>query len=60
MRSWDYIPSGAPICEYIGLLKRTEDLDPAADNSYVIDIDCLQTMKGLDGREVRGAFFVWW
>ncbi|KAL0351210.1 UNVERIFIED_CONTAM: Histone-lysine N-methyltransferase, H3 lysine-9 specific SUVH4 [Sesamum radiatum] len=53
VRSWDYIPSGAPVCEYIGLLKRTEDLDPAADNTYVFDIDCLQTMKGLDGRESR-------
>ncbi|CAA0833843.1 Histone-lysine N-methyltransferase- H3 lysine-9 specific SUVH4 [Striga hermonthica] len=55
VRSWDYIPSGAPICEYIGLLKRTADLDPSADNSYVFDIDCIQTMKGLDGREVRLA-----
>ncbi|KAK4483251.1 hypothetical protein RD792_010435 [Penstemon davidsonii] len=53
VRSWDYIPSGAPICEYIGHVKRTDDLDPAADNSYVFDIDCLQTMKGLDGRESR-------
>ncbi|PIN24226.1 histone H3 (Lys9) methyltransferase SUV39H1/Clr4, required for transcriptional silencing [Handroanthus impetiginosus] len=53
VRSWDYIPSGAPVCEYIGLLKRTDDLDPAADNSYVFDIDCLQTMKGLEGRESR-------
>ncbi|KAL8474905.1 hypothetical protein ACS0TY_031355 [Phlomoides rotata] len=53
VRSWDYIPSGAPICEYIGLLRRTSDLNPAADNSYVFDIDCLQTMKGLEGRESR-------
>lgn len=37
--------------EYIGKLRRTsEDLDP--ENNYVFDIDCLQTMKGLDGREV--------
>ncbi|KAL8036915.1 hypothetical protein ABFS82_11G007700 [Erythranthe guttata] len=53
VRSWDYIPSGSPICEYIGLLRKTDDLDPAADNSYVFDIDCLQTMKGMDGRERR-------
>ncbi|KAL6521837.1 Histone-lysine N-methyltransferase, H3 lysine-9 specific suvh4 [Orobanche gracilis] len=53
VRSWDYIPAGAPICEYIGLLRRTADLNPDADNSYVFDIDCLQTMKGLDGRESR-------
>ncbi|KAF3621909.1 Histone-lysine N-methyltransferase, H3 lysine-9 specific SUVH4 [Capsicum annuum] len=51
VRSWDYIPSGATICEYIGLLKKTDQIDPAADNNYVFDIDCLQTMKGLDGRE---------
>ncbi|XP_057791635.1 LOW QUALITY PROTEIN: histone-lysine N-methyltransferase, H3 lysine-9 specific SUVH4-like [Salvia miltiorrhiza] len=53
VRSWDYIPSGAPICEYIGLVRRTADLNTAADNSYVFDIDCLQTMKGLNGRESR-------
>lgn len=53
VRSWDYIPSGATICEYIGLLKKTDQIDPAADNNYVFDIDCLQTMKGLDGRERR-------
>ncbi|XP_055804982.1 histone-lysine N-methyltransferase, H3 lysine-9 specific SUVH4 isoform X2 [Solanum dulcamara] len=51
VRSWDYIPSGATICEYTGLLKKTDQIDPAADNNYVFDIDCLQTMKGLDGRE---------
>uniref|UniRef100_A0A165XHG0 Histone-lysine N-methyltransferase n=1 Tax=Daucus carota subsp. sativus TaxID=79200 RepID=A0A165XHG0_DAUCS len=52
VRSWDFIPSGAPVIEYIGKLRRTsEDLDP--ENNYVFDIDCLQTMKGLDGREKR-------
>lgn len=56
VRSLDYIPSGAPVCEYIGLLKRTDELDPAADSSYLFDIDCLQTMKGLDGREVLHYF----
>ncbi|KAJ8546473.1 hypothetical protein K7X08_019056 [Anisodus acutangulus] len=53
VRSWDYIPSGATICEYIGFLKKIDQIDPAADNNYVFDIDCLQTMKGLDGRERR-------
>ncbi|CAN4082232.1 unnamed protein product [Withania somnifera] len=53
VRSWDFVPSGATICEYIGLLKKTDQIDPAADNNYVFDIDCLQTMKGLDGRERR-------
>ncbi|KAB1201345.1 Histone-lysine N-methyltransferase, H3 lysine-9 specific SUVH4 [Morella rubra] len=53
VRSWDFIPSGAPICEYIGILTRTQDLDNASENNYIFDIDCLQTMKGLGGRERR-------
>lgn len=53
VRSWDFIPSGAPVCEYIGMLRRTEDVDSASENYYIFDIDCLQTMKGLDGRERR-------
>ncbi|EPS57959.1 hypothetical protein M569_16858, partial [Genlisea aurea] len=53
LRSWDHIPAGAPICEYIGLVRKTSDLNSADDNSYVFDIDCLQTMQGLDGRESR-------
>lgn len=52
VRSWDTIPSGAPICEYTGILTKTDDMDNIADNSYIFEIDCLQTMKGLDGREV--------
>ncbi|KAJ4729557.1 histone-lysine N-methyltransferase, H3 lysine-9 specific SUVH4 [Melia azedarach] len=55
VRSWDFIPAGAPVCEYIGVLMRTEDLDNAGDNenNYIFDIDCLQTMRGLGGRERR-------
>lgn len=52
MRSWDTIPSGSPVCEYIGVLRKTDELDSAVENYYVFDIDCLQTMKGLDGRQV--------
>lgn len=52
VRSWDFIPSGAPVCEYIGVIRRTEDVDSALENYYIFDMDCLQTMKGLDGREV--------
>jgi hypothetical protein len=52
VRTWDTILPGAPICEYTGVLRRTEDLD-GSQNNYCFDIDCLQTMKGLDGREVR-------
>uniref|UniRef100_A0A2C9W119 Histone-lysine N-methyltransferase n=1 Tax=Manihot esculenta TaxID=3983 RepID=A0A2C9W119_MANES len=53
VRSWDFIPSGAPICEYVGVLKRTEDLDSISENNYIFEIDCLQTMRGIDGRERR-------
>ncbi|KAJ8773101.1 hypothetical protein K2173_028278 [Erythroxylum novogranatense] len=53
VRSWDFIPSGAPVCEYVGVLIRTEDLDNVADNNYIFEIDCLQTMNGLGGREKR-------
>ncbi|KAL6616645.1 hypothetical protein ACP70R_038915 [Stipagrostis hirtigluma subsp. patula] len=54
VRTWDTILPGAPICEYTGVLRRTEDLD-SLQNNYVFDIDCLQTMKGLDGREKRAG-----
>ncbi|PIA32806.1 hypothetical protein AQUCO_04300022v1 [Aquilegia coerulea] len=53
VRSWDFIPSGAPICEYTGTLMRTNDLDNISGNEFIFEIDCLQTMKGLDGREKR-------
>ncbi|XP_065850396.1 histone-lysine N-methyltransferase, H3 lysine-9 specific SUVH4-like [Euphorbia lathyris] len=53
VRSWDFIPSGAPICEYIGVLRRTDDMDNVAENNYIFEIDCLQTMKGIGGRERR-------
>ncbi|KAG9439844.1 hypothetical protein H6P81_020009 [Aristolochia fimbriata] len=53
VRSWDPIPAGAPICEYAGILMRTDDLDSVVQDSFVFEIDCLQTMKGLNGRERR-------
>ncbi|XP_062151731.1 histone-lysine N-methyltransferase, H3 lysine-9 specific SUVH4 isoform X2 [Alnus glutinosa] len=53
VRSWDFIPSGAPVCEYTGILMRTQDLDSVAENNYIFEIDCLQTMRGLGGRERR-------
>ncbi|KAK6928600.1 SET domain [Dillenia turbinata] len=53
VRSWDYIPSGAPVCEYTGILMRTDDVENASGNNYIFDIDCLQTMRGLEGRERR-------
>ncbi|KEH26476.1 histone-lysine N-methyltransferase, suvh protein [Medicago truncatula] len=53
VRSWDFIPSGAPVCEYTGILGRTEDVDCVLENNYIFEIDCLQTIKGLGGRERR-------
>ncbi|KAK7368221.1 hypothetical protein VNO80_10245 [Phaseolus coccineus] len=53
VRSWDFIPSGAPVCEYTGILGRTEDMDSVLENNYIFEIDCLQTIKGLGGRERR-------
>nr|GMC50905.1 histone-lysine N-methyltransferase, H3 lysine-9 specific SUVH4 [Ipomoea batatas] len=32
---------------------KTDQIDPSSETNYVFDIDCLQTMKGLDGRERR-------
>jgi len=52
-RSWDYIPAGAFICEYIGTLKRNDQrLEHLLDNSYIFELDLVETMKGLGGREV--------
>ncbi|KAL5727072.1 [histone H3]-lysine(4) N-trimethyltransferase [Ranunculus cassubicifolius] len=53
VRSWDFIPSGAPVCEYIGKLMRTSDMDDVSVNDFIFEIDCLETIKGLDGRESR-------
>ncbi|XP_071693048.1 histone-lysine N-methyltransferase, H3 lysine-9 specific SUVH4-like [Rutidosis leptorrhynchoides] len=53
VRSWDFIPSGAPVCEYIGVLKKTDDVDSNPENNYIFDMDCLETMQGLNGREKR-------
>ncbi|GKC94118.1 histone-lysine N-methyltransferase, H3 lysine-9 specific SUVH4 isoform X1, partial [Tanacetum coccineum] len=52
VRSWDFIPSGAFVCEYIGVLKKAEDVHNP-DNMYIMDIDCLETMRGLGQREKR-------
>ncbi|KAF3791086.1 Histone-lysine N-methyltransferase H3 lysine-9 specific [Nymphaea thermarum] len=53
VRSWDSIPSGAPVCEYIGILMRTDDIDDSSENNFIFEIDCLQTMKEIDGRQRR-------
>ncbi|KVH97862.1 Post-SET domain-containing protein [Cynara cardunculus var. scolymus] len=51
VKTKDFIPSGAPVCEYIGELRRTNELDNVAENDYIFEIDCWQTMKGIGGRE---------
>ncbi|XP_045823256.1 histone-lysine N-methyltransferase, H3 lysine-9 specific SUVH4-like [Trifolium pratense] len=53
VRSWDFIPSGAPVCEYTGILGRAGDMDSVLENNYIFEIDCLQTIKGLGVRERR-------
>eukprot|EP00252_Welwitschia_mirabilis_P014008 TRINITY_DN31019_c0_g1_i1.p1 TRINITY_DN31019_c0_g1~~TRINITY_DN31019_c0_g1_i1.p1 ORF type:complete len:794 (-),score=134.61 TRINITY_DN31019_c0_g1_i1:178-2559(-) len=56
VRSWDYIPFGAPVCEYTGIIKRAdEDNPPEFDDDYIFDIDCVQTTMGIDGRQRRHA-----
>ncbi|XP_021722991.1 histone-lysine N-methyltransferase, H3 lysine-9 specific SUVH4-like [Chenopodium quinoa] len=56
VRSWDYIPSGAPLCEYIGVVRRSDELDSIAvdeSNEYIFEIDCLHTINEIEGRERR-------
>lgn len=59
VRSWDYIPSGAPVCEYIGVLRRSDELDNISgneSNEYIFEIDCLHTINEIEGREVLLQF----
>ncbi|PWA82982.1 SU(VAR)3-9-4-like protein (chloroplast) [Artemisia annua] len=53
VKTRDFIPSGAPVCEYIGKLKRTSEMDKVASNEYIFEIDCEHTIKGIGGRERR-------
>jgi euchromatic histone-lysine N-methyltransferase len=52
VRTWDTILPGALVCEYTGVLRRNAEVEGLLDNKYIFDIDCLQTIKGLDGRKV--------
>ncbi|CAA6659737.1 unnamed protein product [Spirodela intermedia] len=49
VRSWDTIPSGAPVCEYTGIIRRTDDMENVSENNFIFEIDCLQTMKKRPG-----------
>ncbi|KAJ4827403.1 hypothetical protein Tsubulata_006451 [Turnera subulata] len=53
VRSWDFIPSGAPVCEYTGILSRSDELDDDAENDYIFDIDSLLTINEIGRRERR-------
>ncbi|KAG8648392.1 hypothetical protein MANES_09G187800v8 [Manihot esculenta] len=53
VRSWDFIPSGAPVCEYTGILRRSSELDNVSENEFIFQIDCWHTMNGIGGRERR-------
>ncbi|GKB52943.1 histone-lysine N-methyltransferase, H3 lysine-9 specific SUVH4 isoform X1, partial [Tanacetum coccineum] len=53
VKTRDFIPSGAPVCEYIGNLQRTSEMDKVTSNEYIFEIDCEQTIKGIGGRERR-------
>lgn len=53
VRSWDTIPSGAPVCEYTGILMKTDDADNIGNNEYLFEIDCLQTIRGIGERQRR-------
>lgn len=52
VRSSEFIPSGAPVCEYVGILRKNDELEDISENDYIFEIDCWHTMKGIGGREV--------
>ncbi|OMO72025.1 hypothetical protein COLO4_27860 [Corchorus olitorius] len=53
VRSLDFIPSGAPVCEYVGIIRRNDELDVISENDYIFEIDCWHTMKEIGSRERR-------
>lgn len=53
VRTRDTILPGSLICEYTGVLRRNAEVEGLLENNYLFDIDCVQTIKGLDGREQR-------
>ncbi|GJY83325.1 histone-lysine N-methyltransferase, H3 lysine-9 specific SUVH4 isoform X1 [Tanacetum coccineum] len=55
VKTKDFIPSGAPICEYIGQLRRQREMDKVDNNEYIFEIDCEQTIKEIGGRERRSG-----
>ncbi|TXG49032.1 hypothetical protein EZV62_024907 [Acer yangbiense] len=53
LRSLDLIPSGAPVCEYTGVLRRTDELVNVYENDFIFEIDCWHTMNEIGVREKR-------
>lgn len=53
VRSGDFIPSGAPVCEYLGVLRKTNDVDDVTGNDYIFEIDFQHTIKGIGRRQRR-------
>ncbi|CAI7836105.1 unnamed protein product [Closterium sp. NIES-53] len=52
VRSWDLIPAGAVVCEYVGDVLPYERVDHVEDDMYVIGIDTVRTAKlGTQGRD---------
>ncbi|MCO5566763.1 hypothetical protein L7F22_020443 [Adiantum nelumboides] len=43
---------GASVCDYTGISMRTADADDIGTNEYLFELDCLQTMHGIGGRQV--------
>ncbi|KAH7281464.1 hypothetical protein KP509_36G048900 [Ceratopteris richardii] len=56
VRTWDTIPAGAPVCQYFGVLMRTEDADAICDNEFIFELDCLQTIKEIGGRQMSAQW----
>ncbi|KAJ7536331.1 hypothetical protein O6H91_12G065100 [Diphasiastrum complanatum] len=55
VRSWDSIPSGSFLCEYMGELISSEDAENlVGDDEYLFDLDCI---KGNEARGVKLSLF---
>lgn len=39
------------------MLRKNEELDTVSVNEYIFEIDCLQTINEVEGREVRIQLF---
>ncbi|GJP44029.1 hypothetical protein CLOM_g3421 [Closterium sp. NIES-68] len=52
VRSWDFIPAGAVVCEYVGEVLPYEQVNHVDNDTYVLSIDTVRTAKlGTQGRD---------